>query len=177
VSSSTEASKRASSKTSKPAGRASTSFVRRLLADTRGTATTETVIMLPMFIIVWGCIFFVFVFFQRTIEMRSLTRRDTWLYAYTSCETNPGGGTELSAPDEARPIDLGSMASTVMRFLPGFTIGRSSGARTASVSRPQVLGGGSIGLRDRMWVLCNEQPASVLSTVIDLAREFVGSFF
>lgn len=175
MSSSTESATSSESSTSSKPVRPRTSFVRRLLADTRGTATTETVIMLPMFIIVWGCIFFVFVFFQRTIEMRSLTRRDTWLYAYTSCVTDPGNGTELSAPDEARPINLGSMASTIMRFLPGFTIQRSSGARTASVSRPQVLGGGSIGLRDRMWVLCNEEPQSVLGMVASLAGEFASS--
>ncbi len=158
-------------------------FVRRLLADTKGTATTETVIMIPMFAIVWGSIFFVFTFFQRTIEMRSLTRRDTWMYAYTACQTRPsfsGVATGLQCDNDSNfggdesTSGAGSLVSTLMRFIPGFSLKMTTGDRTSTVTRPTILGGGQLNLRDRLWILRNEQPQSVTSFLASLITEFVG---
>jgi hypothetical protein len=139
--------------------------------------------MIPMFAIVWGCIFFVFTFFQRTIEMRSLTRRDTWMYAYTACQTAPsygGTATQLGCETDSNfggdesTSSAGSLVSTLMRFIPGFTLKMTSGQRTATVTRPNILGGGSIPLRDTLWLLRNEQPQGVGSFLADLITEFVG---
>ena len=162
-------------------------FVRRLFEDTAGTATTETVIMIPMFAIVWGSIFFVFTFFQRTIEMRSITRRDTWMYAYTACQTTPtfsganaGTPATLSCSQDSNfggdesTSGAGSLVTTLMRFIPGFTVKMTTGSSTRTVTRPTVLGGGNMDLRDRLWILRNEQPQGVASFLASLITEFVG---
>ena len=83
-------------------------WIRRLLADEEGAATTETVIMIPMFVIVWGCIVYVTQVFQATIEMRSRIRRDTWAYAYNSCEDMPDTGTNLSVSPGFIPDSTGA---------------------------------------------------------------------
>jgi hypothetical protein len=147
------------------------SFVRRLLADTRGTATTETVIMIPMFAIVWGCIFFVFTFFQRTITMRSLTRAHTWAYSYVGCSgTGPGttleqvGAGLLGGGGSSNDSDVDSIISSLYALRSGH------GTRQSSVARPRVIGGGSLSLSDGYWVMCNDVPRGVA----DYFGQFVG---
>jgi hypothetical protein len=169
VSSSTE-----SSSTERATHRKRPSFVRRLLADTKGTATTETVIMIPMFAIVWGCIFFVFTFFQRTITMRSMTRGHTWQYAYAGCHGS-GPGTTLSTEGGSIISAVSSGDSSVDGIIAGlFALGTAHGHRSASVTRPQVLGGGQIGIRDELYVLCNDEPRSTVSYLAQFVSSFLG---
>jgi hypothetical protein len=141
-----------------------------LLADTRGTATTETVIMIPMFAIVWGCIFFVFTFFQRTITMRSLTRAHTWAYSYVGCSgSGPGTtletqGAGLLSGGGAGDGDVDSIISSLYALRTGH------GQRRATVARPRVIGGGSLNISDGLWVMCNDVPRGVA----DYFGQFVG---
>jgi hypothetical protein len=175
VSSSTESSapKASSSRTSSPKASTARGFVRRLLADTRGTATTETVIMIPMFAIVWGSIFFIFIFFQRTIQMRSMTRGHTWQYSYIGCHGS-GPDTQLSTEGGSLITAASSGDGGVDDIISGlFALGTGHGRRTASVTRPTVLGGGSMSLRDDLYVLCNDEPRGN----IDYLGTFVSRFF
>ncbi len=149
-----------SSTDSKSAARPRRSFVRRLLADTRGTATTETVIMIPMFAIVWGCIFFVFSFFQRTITMRSLTRGHTWAYAYIGC-SGTGPGTTLDSTSASQSISSGGIPGIVDGIIGAlFEIRVGHGHRTATVHAPRVTGGDTMNLTDDNYVTCNRVPAT-----------------
>ncbi len=149
-------------------------FVRRLLADTRGTATTETVIMIPMFAIVWGCIFYVFVFFQRTIAMRSMTRGHTWAYAYVGC-SGTGPGTTLNREGGGIIPGGSSGDSGVDSIVAGlFGLSTGHGSRSSSVTRPRVLGDGSIAIRDELYVMCNDVPAGMGSYLADFAGRLLG---
>jgi hypothetical protein len=151
------------------ARRARRGFVRRLLADTRGTATTETVIMIPMFAIVWGCIFFVFTFFQRTITMRSLTRGHTWAYSYVGC-SGTGPGTNLSTGSGGGIGSSGSGDGDIDSIVQGlFALQTGTGTRHTSLTRPRVIGGGTMQLSDAEYVMCNDVPRGVL----DYTGQFV----
>jgi hypothetical protein len=184
-----------------PTRRSARSWIRRLLDDEAGTATTETVIMIPMYVIVWGCIVYVTNVFQGTIEMRARIRRDTWAYAYTSCEDRPETGTDLDVgpgliPDpgagsEAEGAATGGagtaagstgglaglvgMVGDVMRFIPGLTFESLEGhRRNFSVERPAVIGGGSMTLGANLVILCNEEPANVFTFIVDAVRSAFG---
>lgn len=148
-------------------------FVRRLLADTKGTATTETVIMIPMFAIVWGCIFFVFTFFQSTIAMRSMTRGHVWAYSYVGC-SGSGPGTTLgtaAASDISRP-GVASVAEAIIGTILQLRWGH--GSRETSTARPRVIGGGSIHMTDENWVMCNRVPRGTGDYLTDMISHFLG---
>lgn len=150
--------------------------MRRLLVDTRGTATTETVIMIPMFAIVWGCIFYVFTFFQRTITMRSLTRGHTWAYSYVGC-TGSAPGTQLDRqggtliPSTSTSSGDGGVDSIISGL---FGLSTGHGSRNTTVARPQILSGGSLPIRDELSVLCNDVPAGMGSYLVDFAGRLLG---
>lgn len=171
---------------------------RRLLDDEEGTATTETVIMIPMFVIVWGCIVYVTNVFQGTIEMRARIRRDTWAYAYTSCEDRPETGTDLDIsrgiiPDPTGGAaessatggastgssggvgDLVGMVDNILSFIPGLNFESLEGHRNNfTVDRPAVIGGGSMTMGANLVILCNEQPDDVFSFIISAVRGAFG---
>ena len=159
-----------SSTDSKRKGR---SFVRRLLADTRGTATTETVIMIPMFAIVWGCIFFVFTFFQRTITMRSMTRGHTWAYSYVGCSgSGPGTTLETQGASQISRSGITGIAETILATIMQIRVGH--GHRTTSTARPRVIGSGSISMTDDLHVMCNRVPRSIGGFLSDFAGSLLG---
>lgn len=172
----------------------SKNWIRRLLADEQGTATTETVIMIPMFVIVWGCIVYVTQVFQATIEMRSRIRRDTWAYAYNSCEDMPDTGTTLSTSPGFIPDSTGAgsdaegaasggggvisilgAVSTIMSYIPGLNFESLEGSRSDfRVERPAVIGGGSMSMGADLTILCNEQPQGVISMLVDAVSSAFG---
>lgn len=176
------------------------SWCRRLLEDEGGTATAETVIMIPMFVIVWGCIVYVTNVFQGTIEMRARIRRDTWAYAYTSCEDRPETGTDLDTSRGIIPDPTGAgaeaegaarggageasgggisgmvgMLDDILSYIPGLNFESLEGHRNNfSVERPAVIGGGSMTMGADLFILCNEEPTNVFSFVIDAVRSAFG---
>jgi len=131
--------------------------------------------MIPMFAIVWGCIFYVFMFFQRTITMRSLTRGHTWAYAYIGCNGS-GPGTNLSHGDGGS-IDRGgaSMDSSVERIVEAlFALQTGHGSRTSQVARPRILGTGNMDIRDELYVMCNDVPAPMGSYLATFVGRLLG---
>jgi len=126
--------------------------------------------MIPMFAIVWGCIFFVFSFFQRTITMRSWTRAHTWAYSYVGC-SGSGPGTTLEATTggsisggSAGDSDVDSIVQSL------FALQTGHGSRTTTVTRPRVIGGGTMNLSDGQFVMCNDVPRDV----VDYTVQFIG---
>lgn len=126
--------------------------------------------MIPMFAIVWGCIFFVFAFFQRTITMRSMTRGHTWAYSYVGC-SGSGPGTTLEAPSGGLISGGGSGDGDIDSIVQSlFALQTGHGSRTSRVTRPRVLGGGTLDLSDGLWVMCNDVPRGVA----DYTAQFLG---
>lgn len=169
--------------------RSGRSWWRALLSDEGGAATTETVIMIPMYAIVWGCIVYVTNHFQNTIEMRMRIRRDTWAYAYTACTDEPSTNTNFDppsrgiVPDPSGTTDGGASASgggaiagidDFLSYIPGLTFYTLVGRRDDfTTTRPDVIGGGELHLAADLTILCNERPQGVFSAIVSL----VGSIF
>lgn len=179
--------------------RASGRWWSRLLLDEEGAATTETVIMIPMFVIVWGCIVYVTNVFQATIEMRSRIRRDLWAYAYTGCEDMPETGTNFTEgrgfiPDD--PSGAGSdgaardgaatgsdggigsmvgMVDDILSYIPGLSFRTYEGHRSDfRVERPEVIGGGTMNMGANLYLMCNEVPSNIFEFVINAVRSAFG---
>lgn len=167
---------------------------RRILTDEGGTATTETVIMIPMYVIVWGCIVYVTNHFQNTIELRARIRRDTWAYAYTACEDRPGTGTTLDlsrglVPDASGSTDggegaasgggsvamIGGVVDNILSYIPGLNFQTLRGHRADfRTPRPAVIGGGTLAVSADLTMLCNEKPQGALSFIVDAVKSAFG---
>ena len=134
---------------------------RELLRDVRGSATSEAVIMLPFFVIVWGCVIFVSHKYERAVEVQAISRQCAWRYAKDNCT----GDTRCDLAEGA------DMADTSMAQANGYDAeGEISGASSSggwgmigtvvdllsgkeytatyrgSVDKPEVIGGGSATL-------------------------------
>ena len=130
--------------------------------------------MIPMFAIVWGSIFFIFMFFQRTIAMRSMTRGHTWQYAYVGCHGS-GPDTQLSEEGGSLISAVSSGEGSVDDIIAGlFALGTGHGRRTSSVTRPTILGGGSMNLRDDLYILCNDEPRGTIDYLVQFAGDLLG---
>jgi hypothetical protein len=169
---------------------------RRLLSDERGTATTETVIMIPMYVIVWGCIVYVTNHFQNTIELRSRIRRDTWAYAYGACQDAPSTGTSMSLSRGIVPDPSGSSGDpeggargggsvlgggvvgaidNILSYIPGLNFQTLVGSRSDfRTPRPAVIGGGELRVAADLTLLCNERPQGALSFIWNAVRSAFG---
>ena len=107
------------------------------LRDVAGNATTETVIMIPVFVIIWGGIAYTHQRYRKAINVGQLTRAHTWQHAFAACE---GGGPSGSTTIGESPSDSS-----------GFIGGRST-----SVDRPAVLGESTVNIQHSLTVMCNE---------------------
>ena len=131
------------------------SFLGRLLRDVLGNATTETVIMIPAFVIIWGGIYYTYLRHERYISMSQFTRADVWAHAYSACEDRRGD-TTISNYDSDSEGFISGIVSTAMSVMPGFHFDEIEGQRTRSAQRPAVLGEGSAHMGHNLVVLCNE---------------------
>ena len=130
------------------------------LREKAGNATTETVIMIPVFIAIWGGTVYTQQRYRHAINMAQYTRGHVWQHAFDSCNGSPPSSTEIS-----EDIDMGSegliSGATSLLFgsgiLPGFQFTEIQGNRDTSVERPAVLGEGNVTMRHSLVVMCNEQ--------------------
>ena len=142
-----------------------------LLADEQGAAMTETAIMLPSLILIWGGILYAFTLAQSIIEMNVQLRADSWTYAYSGCEGDQGesnfstssfdGGGDV--PD--LPI-LGSLMS--------LAFDENYSSREGSATAPSVLGGATNNYSTQQLWMCNESRDGW--EIIDLAGGLLFSF-
>lgn len=130
-----------------------------LLRDIAGHATTETVIMIPVFVAIWGGIWYTHQRHRLAINMLQQTRADTWQHAFEADCGGPSGTTRIQASDQ----DVGGgfvTGVTDLLFggaLLGMRIDEVEGRRSGSVQRPAVLGEGTANYETNLVIMCNEQ--------------------
>ncbi|MBW2464814.1 MAG: pilus assembly protein [Deltaproteobacteria bacterium] len=139
---------------------------RSLLRDTQGHATTETVIMLPVFILIWGFITWASHVFEAQLDLVSTTRDHAWQHAMNDCNGGVGGGTDLRrAPDtDLGPVSdvLGAVDAVVGLFpgfgeyWPGVDFEEHQYQREGVVPAPEVTGAPDQRTAHRLVLLCNE---------------------
>jgi hypothetical protein len=124
-----------------------------------GHATTETVIMIPVFVAIWGGIWYTHGRYRKAINMAQFTRAHTWQHAYEGCEGGPpGGGTSFSDRADNRDGFMENAIGYLLVIIPGFNFDEIEGRRTTSIERPTVLGEGNVSMGHNLVVLCNEIP-------------------
>lgn len=158
--------------------------LRALLRDERGHATAEAAIMIPFFILVWGCIIYMSQGYERAIDVGAETRAHAWAHVMDDCERRVPAGTDVS--DATNPPlgpfgDLFDMIDEVIDWLPlvgdhwpGFIVEEREFGRRSTVDKPTVIGGGQARVQHRMVLMCNEEPRDV--TLTDLADHAWGIF-
>ena len=130
------------------------------LREVAGNATTETVIMIPVFVGIWGGIFYTQQRYRKAINMAQYTRAHTWSHAFNNCEG--GGGTNNTRISEEVESADGWISGAVdllfgSGIIPGFQFDEVEGRRDTQLERPAVLGEGTVTMSDNLVILCNEQ--------------------
>ncbi len=129
------------------------------LRDVAGHATTETVIMIPVFIAIWGGIWYTHGRYRKAINMAQFTRAHTWQHAFSGCEEDPPGRTTIGDRADSRDSFIEGAVSFIVGsgIIPGFQFDEVEGQRDTSIARPAVLGEGSAHMGYNVVVLCNER--------------------
>ncbi len=129
-----------------------------LLRDVAGHATTETVIMIPIFVAIWGGIWYTQQRHHKAIAMAQLTRAHVWAHAYDACEGD-GGSTDIRPAPSSDAGFVGGVVDLLFGsgLIPGMRFSEIEGERSTSIQRPAVLGEGSVEMRHNLLLLCNEQ--------------------
>jgi len=155
--------------------------LRDLLRDERGSVMTEAVVMLPFFILVWGCIIYVSQLYEKGIETQATARECAWRHAKDNCEGDsrcaigPGldpsrdyGSGDASAIESAEgsggPGFLGDGFLTNILFGADITATAQSSTR-----KPELIGGGDAEIVGKVGLACNEKPRGDLGEVISSA--------
>lgn len=154
---------------------------RELLRDQRGSVVTEATIMLPFFILLWGCIMYVSQLYEKGIETQAVARECAWRHAKDNCE----GDTRCSITDgldlsrdygsgDASAIDgaesTGGLGFLGDGFLTNILFGKDATATAQdSTPKPELIGGGDASVEGKMGLACNEKPRGDLGDVISSA--------
>ena len=149
--------------------------LRDLLRCTLGSASTEAVVMLPFFIIVWGCIIFVSNRYERAVDISQDARKCAWQHVMSACENDVecpiADGANLADADFPGAAsgyldDMGASLPFVDWMFEGlFGKDITAGADT-SVTAPEVAGGGSRRVAGAMALTCNEKPRGDLGDIL-----------
>lgn len=139
-----------------------------LLRDTRGAAMTETVIMLPFFILVFGCIVYAYNVHEAWLDTANRTRQHAWRHASDSCEGSVPDGTRSSTSTVETGTAMGAISTTLtLGLMPDPEMEEVSMSRSDEVGKPKVLGEGSYGVGHGLTVMCNEETTDVDDTIHD----------
>jgi hypothetical protein len=149
-----------STKTTKGQGQRSTQWSRRfrLLRDERGTASTETIMMTPAFLIIWGSVFYVFTLGRNIVEMNVRIREGAWQRAYDGCRTTPDSPTRIGDGAFDGSGATGSTDTPIFGSIMSMFFEEFHASRNGSVEQPPVLGGETQRYRGDMVWMCNEDP-------------------
>ena len=148
---------------------------RELLRNTVGSATSEAVVMLPFFIIVWGCIIYVSQKYDRSIEASQTARNCAWKHALSACEEdtacNIAEGASLA--DAEFPGGTGGFLEDLSGDLPfvdwmfeGLFGKDITASYERTVNAPEAVGGGSHTMVGAMALTCNEKPRGDLGDIL-----------
>jgi len=160
--------------------------LRELLRETAGSATAEAVIMIPFFIIVWGCIIFVGQRYEKAIDVAAADRATAWNHVMSNCNGGVASGTEVSDAsgwfDMLEAID-GAVSTIIDNlpivgdFWPGLIPEEKQFVRRGSVEAPEVIGGGSRRVGATIVLMCNEDPkGSFLEEMADFGWDTLVDF-
>lgn len=124
-----------------------------------GHATTETVIMIPVFVAIWGGIWYTHGRYRKAINMAQFSRSHVWAHSFEGCEGSPGSGTSISDRADNRDGFVDGAVGFLVGsgILPGFQFDEIEGRRNTSIERPAVLGEGTVSMGHNLVVLCNER--------------------
>ena len=138
----------------------------------RGAATTEALIILPFFFIVWGALFFSHRLSEKKVVVNEIARTCAWAQMTGGC-TEPMSArcTFTTGPQLSDDQLEGSRASLINyntrlesfelffneMFGPYFrpTFGAN---REATVPKPRQIGGGEFNVQTEFSEMCNELP-------------------
>lgn len=143
----------------------------RRASNQRGAASIEALLIIPFFIIVWGCAFFVQRTFSQKLVVNERARSCAWERMTSGCRGPASPRCQLAdgpgLSDDQLEGSRGSMLEIERITRDGFTIdfrarfgpafrplfAAGSGSR---VRRPSSMGGGEIGVGSIMSAMCNE---------------------
>jgi hypothetical protein len=140
----------------------------------RGAATTEALILLPFFFIVWGGLFFSYKVHEKKVVVDEIARTCAWEQMSGGCTerrsprcTFAGGPQLVNGDLEGSRASLENMEVRLGTFVIDFaamfgpyfrpTFGT---AREARVTRPRSMGGGEVGVETTFSEMCNELPGN-----------------
>lgn len=155
--------------------------LRALLRDTGGAAYTEAAIMLPLFVLVWGCIVFVHSGFREAIDHASLAREAAWAEVTDACQE--GAGEDATAPLGFRGLAfLGEFDRVVAEvpfvgdYWPGVVVFEREFRDVVTIAQPGVLGGGEARAGHHLILSCNERarPDLSVSSMVGRAWSVLG---
>ncbi|MFN7699563.1 MAG: hypothetical protein ACK6CU_06985 [Deltaproteobacteria bacterium] len=130
----------------------------RLLRDDRGTASTETVLMMPAFLVLWGSVFYVFTLGRNIVEMNVRIREGAWQRAYDGCRSTPESPTRIGGDAFDGSGATGSTDTPLFGSVLDMLFREFHASRTGDVEQPRVLGGETQRYRGDMLWMCNEDP-------------------
>lgn len=131
-----------------------------ILRDIAGNATTETVIMIPVFVGIWGGIWYTHQRYRKAINMTQYTRAHTWQHAYNACDGSPpSGNTTINTGGYSGDGAISGVVDLLFGsgIIPGFNFDEIEGRRETSLERPSVLGEGTVTMQQNLVMLCNEE--------------------
>ncbi|MDD9947448.1 MAG: pilus assembly protein [Myxococcales bacterium] len=140
-----------------------------LLADDRGTASVEAVVVLPIIAVCWAGIFFFYNGYQAKLSAAANARRTAWVVSIAACE---GYDTEANCGAENGDIEGGWMAElNDVPFIGTFiesVLGSSVVIdRRQTFEVPELVGGGAKEARYTYKIMCNLKETSVETIVTD----------
>ncbi|MBL8680377.1 MAG: hypothetical protein JNK05_14465 [Myxococcales bacterium] len=160
--------------------------IRKLIKSERGAVYTEAAMTLPFFIMIWAFMIFSHKLVYQKITNNALAKGCTWHYALSSCGENPAypalpascGGTTFSTAPPAEWND--SSVTAFIRevpFIGDIVLGKASyGTRSASVAKPNYIGGGNRSFDARHSMSCNERPKTIGDLLSNIWSLFSGLF-
>jgi hypothetical protein len=126
----------------------------RFIEDTRGSATSEGIIVAPVLVMLFAAVLWAGVRYQTERQNAAEVHRGSWAPALLGCDEG--------APDpglsEALAGYRGRLAGNMPRLrrdLDRVTIQRIEGLQTEELQQSAVLGGGTLVLTERSRIGCN----------------------
>jgi len=149
--------------------------------DQRGTASIEAAMMLPLMGLCWVALFFRLATIDGTLQSAVEARRTAWVSSNNgcrgenqepACDAESGGG-----GDSGGGGWLDSLQDVpIIGGLFGSLLGYSMTAHASrDVTKPVVLGGGTVAASYGYYIMCNEEPMDLDDLLIATICEQLGS--
>lgn len=163
-------------------------MLRALLRGERGAVFAEAVIMLPFFLILWGCILWTHSYYFTRVQLSSRTKGCSWYFANHACEGALPAGCDGVTATTGGPINPATAPSGALSSLASFmnsgpfgsiiqaVLGSDAQLRgSVALTRPTVLGGGSVNVSWNNTVMCGTKPQTPDEFFGDIFHHFVSS--